>query len=194
MGRIIRAQRRTPSHTPTTTRPMPSFVSSISSNAMATSGVSSKKSSTTLAGKDQTLTIHYFPHISSSAPLARVVFRDPYRYKFPEEIFIATEGMHTDSFVYYRKKATVTIGNVLPVSQCPDGTIVCNVEEKVGDRNVEEKVGDRNVEEKVGDRGALARMSGNYTTIIGHSPEANKTRILLPSGAKETVWGCTGAP
>lgn len=39
------------------------------------------------------------------------------------------------------------------------GTIVCNVEEHVGDR------------------GALARTSGNYATIIGHSPEDNKTRI-----------------
>src|SRR5688572_1580668 len=29
------------------------------------------------------------------APLARVVFRDPYRYKLRSETFIATEGMHT---------------------------------------------------------------------------------------------------
>jgi hypothetical protein len=42
-------------HTPTTTRPPPSFVPSISLNAMATSGALSKKSSTTLAGKDQSL-------------------------------------------------------------------------------------------------------------------------------------------
>lgn len=44
-----------------------------------------------------------------------------------------------------------------------------------------------NVEEKVGDRGALARTSGNYATVIGHSPEDGKTRIRLPSGAKKTV-------
>jgi len=69
------------------------------------------------------------------------------------------------------KKATLTVGNVLPVSQCPEGTIICNIEEKVGDR------------------GALARTSGNYATIIGHSPEENKTRIRLPSGAKKTVSG-----
>ncbi|KAG1811202.1 ribosomal protein L2 [Suillus subaureus] len=68
------------------------------------------------------------------APLARVVFRDPYRYKLRKETFIATEGMHTGSFVYCGKKAALTVGNVLPVSQCPEGTIVCNVEEKVGDR------------------------------------------------------------
>ncbi|EIW82163.1 ribosomal protein L2 [Coniophora puteana RWD-64-598 SS2] len=109
------------------------------------------------------------------APLARVVFRDPYRYKLRQETFIATEGLHTGAFVYAGKKAALTVGNVLPVSQCPEGTIVCNVEEKVGDR------------------GALARTSGNYATIIGHSPEDNKTRIRLPSGAKKTVSGSARA-
>ncbi|TDL29140.1 ribosomal protein L2 [Rickenella mellea] len=105
------------------------------------------------------------------APLARVVFRDPYRYKLRSETFIATEGLHTGAFVYCGKKATLTVGNVIPVSQLPEGTIVCNVEEKVGDR------------------GALARTSGNYATIIGHSGDDNKTRIRLPSGAKKTVSG-----
>jgi large subunit ribosomal protein L8e len=105
----------------------------------------------------------------SGAPLARVVFRDPYRYKLRTETFIATEGMHTGAFVYCGKKAALTVGNVLPVGQCPEGTIICNVEEKIGDR------------------GALARTSGNYATIIGHAPDEGKTRIRLPSGAKKTV-------
>lgn len=34
------------------------------------------------------------------APLAKVVFRDPYRYKQRTEYFIAAEGMHTGQFVY----------------------------------------------------------------------------------------------
>ena len=38
------------------------------------------------------------------APLAKVVFRDPYRYKHREETFIATEGMFTGQFVYAGKK------------------------------------------------------------------------------------------
>jgi len=105
------------------------------------------------------------------APLARVVFRDPYRYKLRSETFIATEGMHTGQFVYCGKKATLAVGNVLPVSTLPEGTIICNVEEKPGDR------------------GALARVSGGYATIIGHSPDDNKTRLRLPSGAKKTVAG-----
>ena len=99
------------------------------------------------------------------APLATVVFRDPYRYKLRKETFIAAEGISTGSFIYCGKKATLNVGNVLPISQCPEGTIVCNVEEKIGDR------------------GALARTSGNYATVIGHG-EDGKTRVRLPSGAK----------
>lgn len=104
----------------------------------------------------------------SGAPLATVVFRDPYRYKLRKETFIAAEGISTGSFIYAGKKAALSIGNVLPLGQCPEGTIIFNVEEKVGDR------------------GAIARTSGNYATIIGHN-EDGKTRIRLPSGAKKTV-------
>jgi len=50
----------------------------------------------------------------------------------------------------------------------PEGTIICNVEGRAGDR------------------GVFARTSGNYATIIGHS-EDGKTRIKLPSGAKKVV-------
>lgn len=32
-------------------------------------------------------------------------------------------------FVYCGKKATLTIGNVKPVGEMPEGTIICNVEE-----------------------------------------------------------------
>jgi len=103
------------------------------------------------------------------APLARVVFRDPYRYKLRQETFIATEGLHTGAFVYCGKKATLAVGNVLPVGQLPEGTIICNIEEKIGDR------------------GALARTSGTYATVIGHSPDDDKTRIRLPSGSKKTI-------
>ncbi|KAI9295537.1 60S ribosomal protein L2 [Neoconidiobolus thromboides FSU 785] len=90
------------------------------------------------------------------APLAKVQFRDPYRYKTRTETFLATE-------------ASLAVGNVLPLSSMPEGTIVCNVEEKVGDR------------------GALARTSGAYATIIGHNADDGKTRIKLPSGAKKVI-------
>lgn len=38
------------------------------------------------------------------APLARVVFRDPYKYRLRKETFVATEGMYTGQFVYCGKK------------------------------------------------------------------------------------------
>jgi large subunit ribosomal protein L8e len=102
------------------------------------------------------------------APLAKVVFRDPYRYKLRTETFLATEGTYTGQFVYSGKKATLSVGNTLPLNALPEGTIVCNVEEKPGDR------------------GALARTSGSYATVIGHN-EDGRTRIKLPSGAKKVV-------
>jgi len=103
------------------------------------------------------------------APLAKVVFRDPYRFKLHTELFIANEGMYTGQFIYAGKNATLTVGNVLPLSSVPEGTVVSNVEEKPGDR------------------GALGRTSGNYVTVIGHNPEDGKTRVKLPSGAKKVI-------
>ncbi len=103
------------------------------------------------------------------APLAKVVFRDPYRFKLRTETFIANEGMYTGQFIYAGKNATLTVGNVLPLGSVPEGTVVTNVEEKAGDR------------------GVLGRTSGNYVTVIGHNPDEGKTRVKLPSGAKKVI-------
>jgi len=51
----------------------------------------------------------------------------------------------------------------------PEGTVICNLEEKSGDR------------------GRIARASGDYATVVAHNPDENKTRIKLPSGAKKVV-------
>jgi len=103
------------------------------------------------------------------APLARVVFRDPYRFKQRKELMVAAEGMHTGQFIYCGKKAKLTVGNVLPIKSMPEGTVICNVEEKPGDR------------------GSVARASGNYCTVIAHNPDTGKSRIRLPSGSKKTL-------
>uniref|UniRef100_A0AAR2KU53 Large ribosomal subunit protein uL2 n=1 Tax=Pygocentrus nattereri TaxID=42514 RepID=A0AAR2KU53_PYGNA len=63
----------------------------------------------------------------------------------------------------------LNIGNVLPVGVMPEGTIICCLEEKPGDR------------------GKLARASGNYATVISHNPETKKSRVKLPSGAKKVI-------
>jgi len=103
------------------------------------------------------------------APLAKVEFRHVYRYKKVTETFIAVEGLYTGQYVYCGKKAELFVGNVLPIGDMPEGTIISNVESKPGDR------------------GTLARASGNYATIIGHSDDGLKTRLKLPSGAKKVV-------
>jgi len=103
------------------------------------------------------------------APLARVVFRHPYKYGQQVHNFIAVEGLYSGQFVYCGKKAQLKIGNVLPLGSMPEGTIVSNVEEMAGDR------------------GRLARASGDYCTIVAHNPDTNQTRLRLPSGAKKTV-------
>jgi len=103
------------------------------------------------------------------APLARVVFRHPYRYGKQEQNFVCAEGMYTGQFVYCGKKAQIKIGNVLPLKSMPEGTIVCNSEQRAGDR------------------GKLARASGGYATIVSHNAETGQTRLRLPSGAKKVV-------
>jgi len=102
------------------------------------------------------------------APIAVVSFRNPYKFGTKKENFIASEGMFTGQFIYCGKNAAVKMGNVLPLGRLPEGTVVCNVEEHLGDR------------------GTLARTSGGYATIIAHN-ESGTTRIRLPSGAKKIL-------
>ena len=65
--------------------------------------------------------------------------------------------------------ASLQVGNVLPVGMMPEGTVMCNLEEKTGDR------------------GRLARTSGNYATVVSHNLETRRTRIKLPSGTKKVI-------
>ena len=99
------------------------------------------------------------------APLAKITFRDPVRYRLDKQLTIAAEGLYTGQFVYCGRKAVLSIGNVLPVGELPEGTIICNVESKAGDR------------------GTLARASGDYAIIVAHNPDTGITRIKLPSGS-----------
>jgi len=103
------------------------------------------------------------------APLARVTFRDPIRYKHQKETFIACEGLYTGQFIYSGKKATLTIGNVKNVGSMPEGTVICNIERYAGDRS------------------AIARASGTYGIIVAHNVDAGLTRIKLPSGSKKLI-------
>ncbi|KAJ6829023.1 60S ribosomal protein L2 [Iris pallida] len=55
------------------------------------------------------------------APLAKVTFRHPFRYKHQKELFVAAEGMYTGMFVYCGRKANLMVGNVLPLRSIPEG-------------------------------------------------------------------------
>jgi len=103
------------------------------------------------------------------APLAEVVFRDPLKFGLQHEMFIAAEGTYTGQFIYAGKKATLTVGNVLPVGELPEGTVICNIEGKTGDR------------------GLFARCSGNFGTVISHNDDNTITKVRLPSGTKKNI-------
>jgi len=105
------------------------------------------------------------------APLAKVVFRDPYKYRLKTQHFVAVEGMYTGQFVYCGNKASLATGNILPINKLPEGTAVCNVEGNPGDK------------------GKFARASGTSAIIIGHSDDLSKTRVKLPSGTRKTISG-----
>merc|ERR1719491_1426282 len=95
------------------------------------------------------------------APLAEVVFHDPYHFKLKKELFPAVEGLHTGQFVYAGSKAQLSIGNVLPLNKMR--------------------------EEKALDRGRFARASGTSCMIVGHSDDGKKSRIRLPSGTRKSI-------
>jgi large subunit ribosomal protein L8e len=103
------------------------------------------------------------------APLAEVVFHDPNRYRLKKELMCAVEGVHTGQFIYCGSKAQLNMGNVLPLKAIPEGTVVCNVEAKLGDR------------------GAVARCSGDYAVVVTHDEEKGTTKLRLPSGGKKSV-------
>lgn len=111
----------------------------------------------------------------------QVQFRHPFRYKHQKELMVAAEGMYTGQFIYCGKRATLTIGNVLPVRVMPEGSIVCNLEQHVGDR------------------GSLARTSGGYAIIVSHNPDNGTTRcvphlaygLLLPCCLRPVLYSAT---
>jgi large subunit ribosomal protein L8e len=103
------------------------------------------------------------------APLARVHFRDQYRFKINKELMVAVEGIHTGMFVYAGKTAQLAIGNILPVGKCPEGTVVSCLEDKYADR------------------GTVARASGTSCIVVGHMEEAKKSIVKLPSGKRKRI-------
>jgi len=77
----------------------------------------------------------------------------------------AIEGTAINQEIYVGSDAPLKVGNVLPLGNIPEGTMVCNIELRPGDG------------------GKIARSSGAFATVIAHTD--NKTTVRLPS--KRTV-------
>jgi len=94
---------------------------------------------------------------------------------------VVPEGIYKGQRTQIGGKASVEIGNVLPLGNIPEGTMVCNIELSPGDG------------------GKLARSSGSYATVVAHTPDG--TILKLPSGrtsyvndlCRATVGVITGA-
>jgi large subunit ribosomal protein L2 len=74
---------------------------------------------------------------------------------------VTPEGTFKGQQIRLGGKAPAEVGNVLPLGKVPEGTLVCNLELRPGDR------------------GKLAKSSGAYATVVGHTPQG--TMIRLPS-------------
>ena len=75
---------------------------------------------------------------------------------------VTPEGTFEGQTIRLGGNAPAEVGNILSLGKIPEGTLVCNLELRPGDR------------------GKLAKSSGAYATVIGHTPQG--TMIRLPSG------------
>jgi large subunit ribosomal protein L8e len=103
------------------------------------------------------------------APVAKVQFKDAYNFKKVNKNLCAPEGLYSGQFIFAGKKAKLDIGNILPIGQIPEGTVICNIEANVGDC------------------GKLCRASGDYGIIISQDNDKGICRVRLPSGSKKTI-------
>jgi large subunit ribosomal protein L2 len=75
---------------------------------------------------------------------------------------IVPEGVFAGQQICLGGKAPAEIGNIISLGNIPEGTLVCDLELRPGDG------------------GKMARSSGAYATVVGHTPQG--TMIRLPSG------------
>jgi len=91
------------------------------------------------------------------APLAYIELENGESY-----YTVVPEGVHEGQVIELGEKASAKTGNVIPIGNIPEGTMVCNVELAPTDG------------------GKLARSSGSFVTVVSHTPEG--TILKLPSG------------
>jgi large subunit ribosomal protein L2 len=95
-------------------------------------------------------------------PLALVKFENG------EECYtVVPEGVHAGQQIQIGGKATVEVGNIIPMGKIPEGTMICNIELRPGDG------------------GKITKSSGTYATVVTHTPQG--TIIKLPSGKSKYI-------
>jgi len=77
-------------------------------------------------------------------------------------LMIAPEGLFVKQKLRFGFSAPASVGNVLPLKSIPEGTLICNIEGRVGDG------------------GRFVRSAGGYATLVAHSPD--KVFVQFPSG------------
>lgn len=75
---------------------------------------------------------------------------------------VVPEGVYVGQQIQMGGKASVEVGNILPIGKIPEGTMICNIELRPGDG------------------GKIAKSSGAYAIVTAHT--AQGTIIKLPSG------------
>ena len=96
------------------------------------------------------------------APLSLIKFENGLSF-----YTVTPEGVFIGQQIFYGGKASAEIGNVVPLGKIPEGTLVCDLELRPGDG------------------GKMAKSSGAYATVVGHTPQG--TMIRLPSGRTRYV-------
>jgi len=91
------------------------------------------------------------------APLARLAM-DGGR----EMYLVAPEGLAVGQRIHIGSDAPTETGNIKPLGKIPEGTMICNIENRPGDG------------------GTLARSSGSFALVVSHTPKG--TELRMPSG------------
>ena len=109
------------------------------------------------------------------APLAYIEFEEGEGFYTS-----AIEGTYIDQEIEVGPSAEAKVGNVLPLGNIPEGTMVCNIELTPGDG------------------GKLARSSGSHATIITHDKKhtvvklPSKRNIRVPNNSRATIGIISG--
>jgi large subunit ribosomal protein L2 len=109
------------------------------------------------------------------APLAYIEFSSSTGYYSN-----AIEGTYINQIIAVGPEASAQVGNVLPIGNIPEGTMVSNIELRPGDG------------------GKIAKSSGSFATVVAHSNSyttiklPSKRSIQLPNRARATIGIISG--